>query len=111
MTPSIVAPLAARGSRTISIGIALMPVWLLLITALSSAAFSAVLSDPPMVMAMPLGVVVESIAVLWALVGVGLVWRAASPFAEAIALLLFTIPSTVVVVATPAVIELLPTVS
>jgi hypothetical protein len=89
--------------------IALMPIWLLVITALGSTAFSVVLNDPPSVMALPLGVVMESMAVLWALIGVALVWRARSPLSEAMALLLFTIPATVVVVSTPALIELLPT--
>src|SRR4051812_7950896 len=109
MTPSIAAPLAARRSRTIPIAIALMPIWLLVVTALASTAFEVVLTDPPAVMAIPLGVVMESIGVLWALIGVALVWRARSPFAKAMALLMFTIPATVVVVAAPAVIELLPT--
>jgi hypothetical protein len=109
MTPSIVAPHAASRSRTIPVSIALMPMWLLVVTALASSAFQVVLTDPPTVLSMPLGVVLEAVAMLWTLLGAVVVWRARSPLTEAIALLVFTIPATVAVVATPALIELLPT--
>jgi hypothetical protein len=107
MTPSIVAPRPAGRLRAIARLIALLPLWLLVLTAVASNDFVVVLSRPPEVAGLPLGVVLETIAVLWTLGGLAIVWRARSPIAESLALLLFTIPATVVVGITPAAIEIM----
>lgn len=109
MTSSIVAPRAAGRSQTVPLLVALAPLWLLIIMAVTSNAVPAVLSRPPAVASLPLGVVMESIALLWMLGGAAIVWRARSPVAESLALMLFTIPATVLVVFTPTAIEILQT--
>jgi hypothetical protein len=107
MTPSIVAPRPAGRLRAIARLIALLPLWLLVLTAVASNDFVVVFSRPPDVAGLPLGVVLETIAVLWTLGGLAIVWRARSPIAESLALILFTIPATVVVGVTPAAIEIM----
>lgn len=106
---SIVAPRADGRSRTVPLVVALTPLWLLIFMALVSDAVPVVLSRPPAVVSLPLGVVMESIALLWMLAGAAIVWRARSPVAESLALMLFTIPATVLVVFTPTAIEILQT--
>jgi hypothetical protein len=109
MTPSLVARQPAGWSRAVSWLAALAPLWLLLVIAIASSGFGAVLSPLPDLAGLPLGVVLEVVALVWMLGGVAVVWRAPSALAESIALMVFTIPATVVVVLTPAVIELLRT--
>jgi len=109
MTQSVVAPHAAGRFRTISLLVALAPLWLLVVTATASEAFSVVVSVPPDVAGMPLGMVLEASAIVWMVAGVAVVWRAPSPLVESVALLVFTIPATVVAVLTPALIEVLRT--
>ena len=111
MTSSIVAPPAEGHSRTVPLVVALTPLWLLIVMALVSNAVPVVLSTPPAVASLPLGVVMETIALLWMLGGVAIVWRARSPVLESVALMLFTIPATVLVVFTPTAIEILRTLS
>jgi hypothetical protein len=109
MTVSIVLPQPAGRWRFFARLIALMPLWLLVLTALASSDFAAVFTKPPEVAGLPLGVVLESIAVLWTLAGLVIVWRGRSPIAESLALMLFTIPATTVVGITPAIIQVIQT--
>jgi hypothetical protein len=107
MTRAIVAPRAVGHSRAISSLAALAPAWLLALTALTSEAFPMVFSAVPSVETLPLGLVLESIALAWMVGGLVTVWRARSPLAEAIGLAAFTIPATTLAVLTPALIEVL----
>lgn len=107
MTPTIVASRPGGRMRAIARLIALMPLWLLLLTAVASNDFVVVFARPPDVAGLPLGLVLETIAVLWTLGGLAIVWRARSPIAESLALILFTIPATVMVGITPTAIEVL----
>ena len=66
--------------------------------------FPPITARPPDWLTIPLGVVMEAIAMLWMLLGTVLVWNARSRTVEALALLLFTIPATLVAVFTPAII-------
>lgn len=109
MTPSIVAPRVAGRPRTISLLVALTPAWLLAVTALSSNVFAFVFTGPPELLGVPLGVMLETVALVWMLGGVAIVWRARTSLPEALGLLVFTIPATVVAVLTPPLIELLQT--
>ena len=107
MMPSIVALQPVGRTRVIARLIALMPLWLLVLTALASSDFGVIFTKPPDVVGLPLGVVVESVAALWTLAGLAIVWRARSPIVESLALMVFTIPATVVVGITPALIQII----
>ena len=107
MRASVVMARPASRTRAITWLIALTPLWLLAVVALASNAVPVVLTGPPIVAGLPLGVVLESLAALWMVGGLAIVWRARSPLAESIALMLFTIPATVVGVLTPAFIQVL----
>ena len=109
MTSSIVAPQPATRSRTVIKLAAFTPLWLLVVTAVGSTALSVVFSKPPDILGVPLGVVIDAIALLWMLGGVAIIWRAGSALAESLALMFFTIPATVVVVFAPAAIEMMQT--
>jgi hypothetical protein len=79
--------------------------WILIIVSVASPTFfPPILAKPPEVAGIPLGVVVEGVAMLWMLIGAAVVWDARSRFVESLAFTLFTIPATVVVIFTPAVV-------
>ena len=107
MTSSMVTRRATGHSRTVPLLIALTPLLLLVVTAVGSSAVAVVLSAPPAIASLPLGVALELIALAWMAAGAAIVWRARSPLIESLALMLFTIPATVLVVLTPTVIQAL----
>jgi hypothetical protein len=85
--------------------LALMPLWLLVVVfAGSPFTFQIMFAARPDIYGAPWGVVVEAAAMLWMVVGVFAIWNARSKLVESLGLLMFTIPATVVVVFTPAVI-------
>ena len=110
MTTSVMGPEAAASARPglPSRLFALMPLWVLLIlSAFSPISLQAISMAPPDFNGVPLGLIVEGAALLWMLAGLVVIWAAASRLTESLALLAFTIPATVVVVFTPAVILVL----
>ena len=85
--------------------LALTPLWLLVVVfAGSPLTFQTMFAARPDFYGAPWGLVVEAAALLWMVVGVFAIWNAKSKLVESLALLMFTIPATVVVVFTPAVI-------
>ena len=84
---------------------AFTPLWVLIIASVASPKFfDPLFSKPPDWLGIPLGVVVEAIAMVWMLMGVVLIWDARSRLVESLALFFFTIPATFLVVFSPAVI-------
>ena len=109
MTSSVMTPdsASARPGRPSRI-FALMPLWVLVIVAAFSSDFLRALdARPPDVLGIPLATVVDIAALAWMAVGLAVIWNAASRVVESIALTIFTIPATVVVVAAPVAIEVL----
>lgn len=85
---------------------ALMPLWVFAIVSALSPEFVRDLgANPPDVLGVPLAIVVELGALAWMLVGLVVIWSAASRVVEALALTVFTIPATVVVVITPLLVS------
>lgn len=108
MTPDAVQVQPSRPSRTgrPSRIFALMPLWVFAIVSALSPEFVRDLgADPPSVLGVPLAIVVELGALAWMLVGLVVIWGAASRVVEALALTVFTIPATVVVVVTPLLVD------
>ena len=111
MTSSVVSPQStqppARSRRESwpSRFFAFTPLWILIIASVASPTFlGPMTSKPPDILGLPLGVVVEGLAMLWMLIGVAMIWDARSRLAESLGFILFTIPATLVVVFTPAVV-------
>jgi hypothetical protein len=109
MTSSILpADAAAQRTGMPSRIFALMPLWaFLIVSTFSSDFFDALRVTPPEVAGIPLAIVIEVGALLWMLVGVVVISTVRSRLVESISLTMFTIPATVVVVLTPAVIGIL----
>jgi hypothetical protein len=105
MTTSILSPDA--GSRRPGLAsriLALTPLWvLLLLAALSPDFVPAMGAKPPDTFGIPLALVAEIGAMLWMFIGVVVLLNAGSRLLESLALTVFTIPATVVVVVTPVV--------
>jgi hypothetical protein len=79
--------------------------WILIVASVASPTFlGPMTSKPPDILGVPLGVAVEGLAMLWMLIGVAVIWDARSRLAESLGFILFTIPATLVVVFTPAVV-------
>jgi hypothetical protein len=88
--------------------VAFTPLWVLVIASLTARSFfPGMVSTPPEIYGIPLGVVVEAIAMVWMLLGVVLIWDARTRWSEMLTLLLFTVPATFIVVFTPAVVLIL----
>ena len=111
VTPQTVStPVAPQSRSRIPIRIAaLTPVWLYLVSQLmsSNALSGPMVSEPPSIVGIPVVIVVGALAVGWMLIGLGLVWNVRSVLTDMLALLLFTIPATLVVVLGPAMILIL----
>lgn len=90
--------------------LALTPLWVLLVVSAFSPDFLPAMSAEPLdTLGIPLALLVELAAVLWMIVGVVVILNAESRVLESLALTVFTIPATVVVVVTPAAITMLST--
>ena len=82
----------------------LTPLWVLIVSLASQGYFPPMITNPPEVLGIPLGVVITAIAIVWMLIGTGLVWDERRLPAEPLVPMLFKIPATVVVFFTPAVV-------
>ena len=86
----------------------LTPLWVQIVASLLfQTYFKPMVTGPPEILGIPLGVVIAAIAMVWMLIGTVLVWDQRSPFVAVLALMVFTIPSTLVIVMTPAVVLIL----
>jgi hypothetical protein len=84
---------------------AFTPLWVLIVATVASPTyFQPMFAEPPSLLGIPLGVVVDAIAMVWMLIGVVLIWDARSSLVEALVLIFFTFPATLLVVLSPAVI-------
>ena len=84
---------------------AFTPLWVLIVASVASPTFfGPMFAKPPDWLGIPLGVVMDAIAMVWMLIGVALIWDARSRLVEALVLFWFTIPATLVVVFSPALI-------
>ena len=82
---------------------AFTPLWVLIITTIASPTyFEPMFAKPPDILGIPLGVVVDAMAMLWTLIGVVLIWDTVSKLVQGLVLFLFTMPATLVVVLAPA---------
>ena len=104
MTTSTMAPDAGSERPGLaSLLLALTPVWLLLLlSALTPEFVRALGAGQPGTAGVALPLVVELAALAWMLIGVAVIRNAASRLVESLALTVFTIPATVVVVVLPA---------
>lgn len=104
MSTSTLSPDAGwDGPGLTSLALALTPMWvLLLLSALSPELVRALGAGTPAIAGIPLPLVVELAALAWMLIGVVVIRNASSRLVESLALTLFTIPATIVVVVTPA---------
>jgi hypothetical protein len=66
--------------------------------------FGRSVEEPPSIIGIPLGIVVQGLAFFWMLIGVVAVWDARSRAVELVSLLVFTIPATIVTILGPAII-------
>ena len=112
MTSSIVAPqpeaARPRPERWLYRFVALLPLWVMVAEALFAPTyFGGFQESPPDIVGIPLGVALTGAAFAWMLIGVAIVWNARSRLTEALGLLLFTIPATLVAVLGPAVIVIM----
>ena len=100
-----VAGAVAQRTGTPSRMFALMPLWVFIVVAtFSTEFFTALRVMPPDILGFPAAIVIEIAALLWMLVGVIVISYARSRLIDSLALTVFTIPATVVVVLTPTMI-------
>lgn len=109
MTASILSPDTGSVRPGLASRIfALTPLWVLLVVAAFSPDFvPAMGAKPHDMLGIPLALLFEVAAMLWMVMGVVVILNAESRLLESLALTVFTIPATVVVVVTPAVISIL----
>ena len=109
MTTTILSPDAGSVRAGLPSRIlALTPLWVLLVVAGFSPDFvPAIGATPPDTFGVPLALTLEVGALLWMFIGVVVILNAGSRLLESLALTVFTIPATVVVVVTPVVIAVL----
>jgi hypothetical protein len=108
MTTSLASPQPAARSRLGTRIASFTPLGILIVASVASPTyFPAFMSKPPDMLGFPLGVVMQGIAMLWMVLGAAIAWSARSRWLEAFALIVFTIPATLVVVFTPAIIVIM----
>jgi hypothetical protein len=61
-------------------------------------------AHPPEILGIPIGVVADGLALLWMAIGVTGIWEARSPAREVLYHLAFTVPATLAILISPAVI-------
>lgn len=87
------------------IALGLLPLWLWAFFAVLAPGFmEPAFLNPPAILGLPLGLVIFVVALVWAAVGVFVLWRTASTVAALFAFLVFTVPSTFMVFLTPALV-------
>ena len=109
MTTSILSPDAGSVRPGLpSRMLALTPFWVLMVVAAFSPDFLPAMGTRPLdMLGIPLALLLEVAAMLWMFVGVVVILNTESRLLESLALTVFTIPATVVVVVTPAAIAVL----
>lgn len=68
--------------------------------------FDPMFVRPPDLLGIPAGVLLLVLAAGWMLIGVGIVWNTGSKLTQMLALTLFTIPATILVVMGPALMRI-----
>ena len=97
--------IATQSSRIPVRFAAFTPLWVLIIASVAVPSFSdPIFAKPPDWLGIPLGVVMDAIALVWMLIGVVVIWDARSRLVEALVVTFFTIPATLLVVLSPALI-------
>lgn len=84
--------------------VALTPLWLFLVLAVRGSFWNPFFSAPPSIAGVPLGLVVLGLCGLWMLLGLVIVWDTRSAAMQALGLLLFTLPATMLLVMGPAMV-------
>ena len=104
--PSPTPTIAARGmqSRIPLRLIALTPLWFGPVVHLMSPRY---FGTAPELLGLPQDLVLAAAAALWAMIGAAIIWRARSWVADALTVLIFTIPALALVILGPAVILVL----
>ena len=83
--------------------IALTPLWvLLLVSVASGGALPSLAGAPTRIAGVPLEAALSGLAMLWTLAGLLVVSKVGSSIGQAMAVLVFTIPATILVVLAPA---------
>ena len=91
---------------------AFTPLWILIVASIAAPTFSqSIINKPPDIVGVPLGAAIEGLAMLWMLIGAAVIWNARSRLAESLGFMLFTIPATLVVIFTPAVVMIMQNLS
>ena len=89
---------------------AFTPLLVLIVTTVASTTYAdALFTKPPEVLGIPLGAVIDGLAMLWMVIGAVIAWDNPSHVARALARVFFTLPATILVVLAPAVIQILRT--
>ena len=87
---------------------AFTPLWVQLVVPLAGPTyFEPMFFHPPEMFGIPLGVVLGAVQMGWMLIGVAIVWNCRSAARDALALVFFTLPSTLAVILAPAIILIL----
>lgn len=115
MSSSIVSP-QSKASTTakpwrpglVSRIFALTPLWVLLaVPIVSPTYFDPMFGEYPTILGINLGLVVTAVALGWMLIGLGILWNAKTLPVEALVYAVFTIPATMMVIFTPALVLIL----
>ena len=88
--------------------LALLPLWIFLIFNLAQGtSMGGPMGEPPTILGFPLYGWLAILAGAWTLAGLALIWDARSTLRRTVALLVFTIPATFVLILGPALILIL----
>lgn len=112
MTSSFVSPQSAATPASVawrpgwpSRIFALTPLWVLIISPLAAPRFFEPLGgEYPNILGLNLGVIVTALALFWMLIGLYVLWNATTRWVEALVYTVFTIPATMAVLLTPALV-------
>ena len=91
---------------------AFTPLWVLIVASMASPTFAKPMFAGPLEwLGIPLGLVMDAMALLWMLIGVVLIWDTRSRLVEGLVLFWFTIPATILIVFSPALILIMQNLS
>jgi hypothetical protein len=79
----------------------------LAIAVLARTYFGVGMGEPPDILGLPLGLVLEGIVLAWAALGALIIWTTGSRAAASLAMVFITLPSMLAIIFTPAVILIL----
>lgn len=97
-------PRLARGgrSRRTVVIVALIPLWLVIALNVAAPGYmDPVFSNPPAIVGLPAGIVLQALALAWMAIGVGIVLGTGSRVAWTMSLVLFAAPATALIGLTP----------